>query len=206
MTDDEQSLERLENINFDDSDDNQVIQKDLKSKTDDSDVATTSFRPHKVKIGEKVRFISNEPGFDGENIVATVTSRGGKARGKNKDWWNVTYDQPECIRGKTDCVDVTKLQDFDVMTSESVIPIGPVTEENAAEVFMAVSDEFHEQKKEEFKSWASNNVFEKVEDAGQLYLNTRWVLTDKDGRKKARLVVKGFEDPEYYNVIKDSPT
>ena len=206
LTDDEQSLERLENINFDDSDDNQVIQKDLKSKTDDSDVATTSFRPHKVKIGEKVMFISNEPGFDGENIVATVISRGGKARGKNKDWWNVTYDQPECIRGQTDCVDVTKLQDFDVMTSESVIPIGPVTEENAAEVFMAVSDEFHEQKKEEFKSWASNNVFEKVEDAGQLYLNTRWVLTDKDGRKKARLVVKGFEDPEYYNVIKDSPT
>ena len=37
-------------------------------------------------------------------------------------------------------------------------------------------------------------------------LSTRLVLTEKEVRKKARLVVRGFEDPECDTVIKDSPT
>ena len=54
-------------------------------------------------------------------------------------------------------------------------------------------DPFAEAKMEELKNWTENDVFERVEDQGQLKISTRWALTEKkDGRRKARLVARGF--------------
>ena len=40
---------------------------------------------------------------------------------------------------------------------------------------------------------------------GQKTLSTRWVITNKDGNTKARLVVRGFEEQDL-EIPKDSPT
>lgn len=67
------------------------------------------------------------------------------------------------------------------------------------------NDEFAEQKTTELDAWKDHNVYEEIvfDDQCEL-IQLRWVLTNK-GRKKARLVVKGFQ--ESHNVLETaSPT
>ena len=50
-----------------------------------------------------------------------------------------------------------------------------------------------------------NDVFERVADEGQPRVTTRWIFTVKDdGRRKARLVARGFLEHEV-ELTKDSP-
>jgi len=66
---------------------------------------------------------------------------------------------------------------------------------------------------DELAAWADLAVHTEVPFEGQVVLSTRWVLTVKEPdaptsppRRKARLVVRGFEDPERDNVDSTSPT
>ena len=60
-------------------------------------------------------------------------------------------------------------------------------------------------KLEEIKKLQEFNTYERVEDQGQTNISTRWVITQKEGgKKKARLVARGFEERE--EVQSDSPT
>lgn len=52
---------------------------------------------------------------------------------------------------------------------------------------------------------AQFQTYEEVANKGQKTLSTRWVITDKDGQTKARLVVRGFEEKDL-EIPKDSPT
>ena len=56
----------------------------------------------------------------------------------------------------------------------------------------------------ELEKWREYEVFE-AENVGQKLISTRWVLTSKDGKTKARLVARGFEDSDIDNRT-DSPT
>ena len=56
----------------------------------------------------------------------------------------------------------------------------------------------------ELDHWTSYNVNDEVSDQGQCYLNTRWVITEKESGMKARLVVRGFKEES--DVQTDSPT
>ena len=58
------------------------------------------------------------------------------------------------------------------------------------------SDAVMASKEKEIKNWKVNNVYDEVADEGQSVLSTRWVMTMKQGKPKARLVVRGFEDEE----------
>lgn len=65
----------------------------------------------------------------------------------------------------------------------------------------------------ELEAWADLAVYEEVPFTGQTVLSTRWVLTIKEPeaptsapRRKARLVVRGFEDPDRDAVDSTSPT
>ena len=153
-------------------------------------------RPEKaiVEPGKRIEFVSQLPDFVGQQITAKVLSRGGKATGRNKHFWNIEYEKPDTISGEKDCVDVSKLSDL-VVT-------------NDPENVLATSAEelFSEAKACELSSWVENGVFKRVQDYGYFLLSTRWVLTEKNSRRKARLVVGGFEDPDNDKVIKDSPT
>ena len=57
----------------------------------------------------------------------------------------------------------------------------------------------------ELEKWREYDVFEEVENVGQKVISTRWVLTSKDGKSKARLVARGFEDNDI-DKRTDSPT
>ncbi|OSX78708.1 hypothetical protein BU14_0103s0051 [Porphyra umbilicalis] len=66
---------------------------------------------------------------------------------------------------------------------------------------------------DELAAWADLAVHTEVPFDGQVVLSTRWVLTVKEPdtptsppRRKARLVVRGFEDPKRDNVDSTSPT
>ena len=59
-------------------------------------------------------------------------------------------------------------------------------------------------KEAELEKLKEYKVYEEVNDQGQDILTTRWVMTMKQGKPKARLVVRGFEEEEV--VQNDSPT
>jgi len=66
---------------------------------------------------------------------------------------------------------------------------------------------------DELAAWSDLAVYTEVPFDGQVVLSTRWVLTVKEPdtptsppRRKARPVVRGFEDPERDNVDSTSPT
>ena len=67
--------------------------------------------------------------------------------------------------------------------------------------------DFKEAMDNDLSQWVLNNVYRDVPDEGQQYLTTRWVLTEKQGGiRKARLVIREFQDPDLADLIKDSPT
>ncbi|CAG2204921.1 unnamed protein product [Mytilus edulis] len=47
------------------------------------------------------------------------------------------------------------------------------------------------------------NTYEEVEDGGQKTISTRWVITNKNGDTRARLVARGFEEQSF--IPKDIP-
>lgn len=49
-------------------------------------------------------------------------------------------------------------------------------------------------KKNELDKLKDFDTYEEVENSGQKKLSTRWVITTKEGRVKARLVARGFEE------------
>ena len=48
---------------------------------------------------------------------------------------------------------------------------------------------------EDFKKWKQDDTFEKIdENEDEKYITSRWVVTQKDEKIKARLVVRGFQE------------
>ena len=153
----------------------------------------------RVKPGRNIEFTSRQDGFDGQCIQAVVLSRGGKATGKYKNHWNIGYTEPVEISGQRDTVDIEKLDELCV-NSNSI-------EENLPEcVFVSNLDDFTVAKLEELENWTQKEVYDVVPDNGQIYRTCRWVLTDKEGRKRGRLVSRGFQDSDMPSLVKDSPT
>ena len=60
-------------------------------------------------------------------------------------------------------------------------------------------------KENELDKLAQFETYEEVFNYGQITLLTRWVITNKDGNTKARLVGRGFEEQDL-EIRKDSPT
>ena len=70
--------------------------------------------------------------------------------------------------------------------------------------------EFSEAKTQELQNWKDNEVFEECVNKGQKCISVKWVCTLESTPegivRKARLVARGFEDPDINNIEKDSPT
>ena len=137
-------------------------------------------------------------GFDGQRIQAVVLSRGGKATGKYKNHWNIEYTEPVEISGQRDTVDIEKLDELCVNNNS--------IEENLPEWFLSPIWTILRGKIRRIRKLDPKKVYDVVPDNGQIYLTCRWVLTDKEGRKKARLVARGSQDPDMPSLVKDSPT
>ena len=126
-----------------------------------------------------------------EWIKATVTGRAGKATGKNKYWYNIKEDLSEEKKS-------INLEQVDWELLNGVANVN-IVQKNECRI-----NEITEAKLTELEKLCHFDTYQEVQDCGQYTLSTRWVITDKDGKTKARLVVRGFE--EEYFMPRDSPT
>ena len=138
------------------------------------------------KKGERFQGIDSETG---EYISGKIMYRAGKVTGTNKDYYNIERDSD----GWQGCINMTKIKDLSLVPEETEVIILL----NNNEVYLA--------KLKEIQNWLDNDVFEEVPNNNQKALSVRWVVTDKNGDKKARLVVRGYEE-DTSNLRKESPT
>ena len=141
-----------------------------------------------IKINDIIKYK-----MDNEWFIGTVTSRAGKATGKYRTWYNVRDENLE-----ERSVDLGQIEWEKVPESE--INITSITNSLRSE-----SKEVTIAKENELNKLAQFDTYQEVTDCGQKPLSTRWVITNKDGNTKARLVVRGFEENDL-EIPRDSPT
>ena len=71
--------------------------------------------------------------------------------------------------------------------------------------YIRVLPELHRPEVVDIEKLVQFDTYEEVNDNGQRVLSTRWVITNKNGQTKARLVVRGFEEKDL-EIPRDSPT
>ena len=131
-----------------------------------------------------------------------MKSRAGKATGVHKNWYNISSPESNDVMA----VDLSKLTILEVNGTSNVHTNESDIDQDG-QVFICNDEAFGEAKMRELKTWRDFNVFEEVENTGQSYITTRWVMSIKaDGTKKARLVARGFEDDCLSKSEKESPT
>ncbi|CAC5386684.1 unnamed protein product [Mytilus coruscus] len=136
----------------------------------------------------------------GEGVVL---SRAGKASSNSRNWYNVEYRTPEDLRGNKISIDLSRVDELEVVKSETNQYIED--DEESEEVFFNEID-FCDARKAELENWKRHNVYKEVEDFGQSCVSTRWVYTITEIYTKARLVAKGFEEDCLDEIQKNSPT
>ena len=147
------------------------------------------------KRGDRIRFTLQDPGQFDNDFAGVILGRAGKVRGKNQNWMNLQYDYPESIAGTCASLDF----------SEHVTSWQP--ENDSCLITALGKSAFFDEMALELENWKENDVYEVVPDRGQSLISCRWVLTEKpNGQRKARLVARGFEDPDQDTVVKESPT
>ena len=136
-----------------------------------------------IKEGDIISYLIRETGVA---ELAEVVSRGGKATGPNKFWWNVhVLDSNE-----DKCVNTEVLHQLRKVNKSSCTP--PVSA-----LVVTISRYLHgepecvEAKWNEIKNWTDFGAFVEVKDVGQKTINTNWVLVQKDTGVKARLCIPG---------------
>ena len=143
----------------------------------------------RIKILPKVKS-SVVAKTDGSNWrQLKVISRAGKRTGKYGNYLNVLDENTK----QMECLDWEKVNEWKSIPAEEVL----IADTNMDEMLVAKSDEI--------EKWKEYQVFEEVEDCGQNTISTRWVCTNKDGKLKARLVARGFEEHDLHDRV-DSPT
>jgi hypothetical protein len=146
-----------------------------------------------LKNGQVVKYRNVQ---DGENCVAKVIGRAGKATGKHRNWYNMSCLEPESHKGAEISVDLSKVQELEICENDNVFVLNDVS--------------FDQAKQKELLSWKNNNVYVEKKDVGQKCVSTRWICSLKDTfdgtLRKARLVARGFEEIRRDDLQKDSPT
>ena len=154
-------------------------QNDIASGTDFAGNFQREVKPLKPSVGQRIRGLNARTG---EYMSGRIVSRGGKAKGKYKNWFNFQNDSD----GSVECVDFSEVAELEAVPDEVEMVVFYSTEE------VMKAKEFEEQ------NWQENDVYEEVEDTGQEFISVRWVITEKlkDGKPvvKARLVARGFEE------------
>ena len=157
-----------------------------------------------IKVNDEIMFRQNDkdPWNSGK-----VLSRAGKASGNNASWFNVETNNDR-LSVDLRKMSVIKLSDTDVYdelhNNEEPTEVLVVDLDNRV-YNVKICAKTEQAKLDEIQKLKDFETFTVVEDMGQERISTRWVLTSKeDGRKKARLVARGFEELE--KIQSDSPT
>jgi len=165
--------------------------------------------PGLVKVGVRIRYKDYKDDPTSEGLI---TSRGGRAKGTNKNWWNTV--RPD---GSNQAVNLDKLYEWEILpqvaetSSISDTSHGTQCQESLVCDVLLASNKSKEAnaKQVELEQWKSMDVYQEIDDRGQECISLRWVLKDKlddNGVQycKARLCVRGFEEEQHYRT--DSPT
>ncbi|VDI09013.1 Hypothetical predicted protein [Mytilus galloprovincialis] len=127
-----------------------------------------------------------------EWISASVLGRAGKATGGNKTWYNVK----DHVSQEQKSVDLGSLE-WNILEDQ----INDTAVHTTEEVDQTDRDIAKQLELEKLKQF---NTYEEVEDGDQKTISTRWVITNKNGDTRARLVARGFEEQSF--IPKDSHT
>ena len=223
-TNDTSGHERNANAEFEDQIQNIDTENEIHSETEYEDAVSNSESSEEmpapnsshvnsciscedIHVGDVIEYQIPKSGV---TEIAHVLSRGGKASGPNKHWWNVKVQASDELKS----VNTAAVQNLNIVTAgftstsvtaglpSSVIPALIVSipryRHNEPECLKA--------KQEEIDNWKEFGVFMEVEDLGQKTINTNWVLIKKDAGIKARLCIRGDQEPEKEHIRTDSPT
>ena len=158
------------------------------SVENDRDTDRNTERSTRVKVNDNIRYKLGD-----EWVNGTIISRAGKASGKYKNWYNVRNENNDERSIDLERHDWQKIPETEINITE--------TSSNKS----LDSSEINIAKENELEKLAQFETNEEVADCGQKVLSTRWVITNKDGKTKARLVVRGFEERDL-EIPRDSPT
>ena len=129
-----------------------------------------------------------------------------------KKWKSTCLEVPADIRTEDFDIDFDTHPDF--LRCLSTDP-GRKTEVNLRNLSPAEQKQFHEAKKVELDSWVKHSVYSLADRTGvprDRIMTMRLVLTWKvipgtaDKKAKARLVVRGFQDPDLVELRAEAPT
>ena len=141
-----------------------------------------------MKTNDNIRYkVQNKD----EWTIATVLRRAGKATGNNRYWYNIQDDISK--EKKSLILDQVEWQ---LITDDANV--------NSVQKQNNISSEDTSAKLAELQKLRNFDTYQEVKDCGQQTLSTRWVITNKEGQTKARLVVRGFE--EEFKMPRDSRT
>ena len=158
------------------------------SVENDRDTDRNTERSTRVKVNDNIRYKLGD-----EWVNGTIISRAGKASGKYKNWYNVRNENNDERSIDLERHEWQKIPETEINITE--------TSSNKS----LDSSEINIAKENELEKLAQFETYEEVADCGQKVLSTRWVITNKDGKTKARLVVRGFEERDL-EIPRDSPT
>ena len=128
--------------------------------------------------------------LDNDWIKGKIIGRAGKSSGLYKHWYNVEDENFELKSIDLEKIPWEKIEQIDV----NIVNKDSLCNDEAV----------HRAKMSELEKLRVFDTYEEIPNNGQNTLSTRWVLTQKDGYVKARLVVRGFEEDSI--VQRDSPT
>ena len=111
-----------------------------------------------------------------EWVTGTIMGRAGKVIGKYKTWYNVRDDNNEDRSIDLGNIEWEKIRDTEIN----------VTAVTASDKKTSQKTNIIRAKENELDKLSQFNSYEEVEASGQEILSTRWVITTKEGKTKAR--------------------
>jgi hypothetical protein len=200
---DTQSMETQETLNkvtesLGDSSTDHVIDHAahvLPHPTNQKDIKTVS-----LNKDDKIRLKLDE---SDEWKSAVVVSRAGKATGRYKNWYNIHLQ----ATGQDFSVDLGEVS-WQSVVDEPVREIESESTEYVNAVMVPQNQHSNQEcvtaKQNELQKLKDFSTYKIVDDEGQPVISTRWVVSQKGDKVKARLVARGFE--EHFVDQADSPT
>ena len=152
----------------------------------DTEAVWQTEKTSNVKTNDTIRYK-----VYGQWVTGTILSRAGKASEKYKSWYNVRNENNEERSDDLNRLEWEKIPETEINISQTV-----ADNKNSA------SNSVENAKDKELEKLAQFQTYEEVANKGQKTLSTRWVITDKGGQTKTRLVVRGFEEKDLERMIR----
>ena len=174
--------------------------------------ASASVDPDDAKLSKDLRIRVKFHG-DEDWYTSTVCRRTGKVGGKYSNCWDILLDSDNEHYDVNFDIEVSH---WEILNTTPTLPVSTTFHINSCDEYLVCDalvgetiDAVSAAKETELDMLVTQDVYEEVDDVGQDYVSTRWVITNKvsDSNQvtvKARLCARGFEEEQNFRT--DSPT